>query len=396
MNQFGEFIRNLRLKCGFGLREAANMIGIQAPYLSRIEAGRDNPPSLNIIKQMAKIYNTDLEIIIDQAKDRAAEVYGEEVVDNPALYGLFKLARQMDEETLIDAIKKVCKESNIDPNKFLDEIQKRKKDMSGPQFSRRQRQDESLFPVDIRPRFLSKRDIALMACKILERFYKSKENYEPPTPIEKIAEQIEGIRLRMDLKLENFRNGKPWQLGLSNWSPEGYREIHINNSLLTDKPTDERRLRFTVAHELFHCIEHLKLMTEKDRQVSAFSRLLLEAPIKINEGKELERNAYVEQWVSAPNKPRMLRTNDDWREWQSDYFAACILMPEWSVRKEFQKRTGVKEVIVEESALRRTADQIARDEICPNGVFEKTLYQLYDVSVRAMAIRLMVLQLVRS
>ena len=236
-----------------------------------------------------------------------------------------------------------------------------------------------------------------MAYQLLEKYFKSRTAYKPPTPIEQIAERQNGIRLRMDLPLENFKSGKPWQLGMSNWSPEGFREIHINPTLASNRKTDLRRLRFTVAHELLHCTEHLPLMNKESRLLSAFSRMLLEVESETQETAEIsEKNIYVEQWLTASNKPRVLKTDEDWREWQADYFAACILMPEWSVKEEFEKRMGKKEIIVAEELVRNTADQIAREDILPNGIFEKTLYQLYDVSVRAMAIRLMSLNLIRS
>jgi len=395
MNNFGDFIRNLRVSRNLGLREAAKLIGIQPPYLSRIEAGRDKPPSLDVIHEMAKIYNVNPDSIIDHAKERAAKAYGDEVMNNAALHVLFKAVRQLDENDLIEVIRKVCEETGDDPEKFLVEIQKRKDATSGPQLSRLTKEQDWLFSAEIRPRFLSKKIIAQIAYKILAENGMSGEDYKAPTPIERIAEQQKGIRLRMDLKLENFKNGKPRQLGMSNWSPEGYREIHINNSLDTDNVTDIRRLRFTVAHELFHCEEHLPLMNQSGRRLSALHRTLLELEEKIDNDQS-KKSVYVEQWTAASNRPRVLRTDEDWREWQADYFAACILMPEWSVKQEFEKRIGEKNICVEDTFIRTTADQIARETLFPNGIFERTLYQLYDVSVRAMAIRLMDLGLVSS
>jgi transcriptional regulator with XRE-family HTH domain/Zn-dependent peptidase ImmA (M78 family) len=398
MSNFGEFIHNLRLGHNLGLREAAILIGIKAPYLSRIEAGRDNPPSIDVIQKMAKAYKVDAEYIIDQAKDRAAKVYGEEMMDNPALYALFKTMRQWDESDVLDVLRKVYDGDNEEDRaklaKIMQEMQKKKDEGAGPQLSRLTKEQEWLFSAAIRPRFLSKKVISQMADKILQEHNIFGANYKAPTPIELITEKQKGIRLRMDLPLENFRNGKPRQLGRSNWSVDGHREIHINDALATDNATDIRRLRFTVGHELFHCIEHLPLMTKRGPQVNALHRELLE--LDKDQNHKVYENVYVSQWVNASDKPRILSTDDHWREWQADYFAACILMPEWSVKEEFEKRIGVKSVCVKASLVRPTADQIVRETVFPDGVFEKTLYQLYDVSVRAMEIRLLDLKLVHS
>ena len=53
---FGRLIKELRLKnTNYSLRKLAEIIGISPPYLSRLEAEKDPPPSEEIIIKLAKI-----------------------------------------------------------------------------------------------------------------------------------------------------------------------------------------------------------------------------------------------------------------------------------------------------------------------------------------------------
>jgi HTH-type transcriptional regulator, competence development regulator len=63
MTKFGETIRQLREAQGLGLREVATMVGISPAYLSRIERGKENPPSPEIIKALAKILAADPDVL---------------------------------------------------------------------------------------------------------------------------------------------------------------------------------------------------------------------------------------------------------------------------------------------------------------------------------------------
>lgn len=52
---FGKALRKLRKEQGIGLRMAAEQLGISAPYLSRIEQGKEHPPKPKIIKKITAL-----------------------------------------------------------------------------------------------------------------------------------------------------------------------------------------------------------------------------------------------------------------------------------------------------------------------------------------------------
>ncbi len=74
MNKFGDTIRELRTAQDFGLRETAGKIGISPAYLSRIERGKENPPSPEIIKKLAKILAADPDALFRHSSSTDPEV----------------------------------------------------------------------------------------------------------------------------------------------------------------------------------------------------------------------------------------------------------------------------------------------------------------------------------
>jgi transcriptional regulator with XRE-family HTH domain len=63
MSDFGETLRQLRVAQGLGLRETAGQVGISPAYLSRIERGKEHPPSPEIIKDLARVLATDPDVL---------------------------------------------------------------------------------------------------------------------------------------------------------------------------------------------------------------------------------------------------------------------------------------------------------------------------------------------
>lgn len=391
MKNFADYIRNLRLtKKNLSLRSAAEKIGIASPYLSRIEAGIEKPPSQDVLRKMAEVYEVDFKDLIEKAANRAKEVYGDLVVSSPALNVFFKMVRDFSEEELLEAIKAICEKNKVDPQAFLDEVQKRKATLP-----RLRKVNEGMFAADIAPRYLSKKMVEDLAYRFLEKHGLTRTTYTPSTPIELLAEKEDGVRILIDDKLKMFQSGEPMELGMSHWSAyhNNVREIHVNYALEQGPHANIHRLRFTVAHELFHCVEHLKLMDTKERVLNALGRTMF---LEKEDLVQSKKASAIDRWAAAPNRPKMLSTNEDWREWQADYFSACVLMPAWSLQKEFGRRFG-REIVVDKAGdLRKIAYEVAKANVCGTGVFEKALCQLYDVSAQAMAIRLMSIGLVHT
>lgn len=125
----------------------------------------------------------------------------------------------------------------------------------------------------------------------------------PPIPVEDIIERHFGLRLGFeDLERTLGREGV---LGAT-FVKE--RRIVIHRGLLDGQP--EGRMLFTCAHELGHWVLHRKFVDEAER--------------------------------NGPCRPIICRTADARKpvEWQADYFAACLLMPEAAVRKAFFQVCG--------------------------------------------------------
>jgi len=130
----------------------------------------------------------------------------------------------------------------------------------------------------------------------------------PPIPVEMIAEQSLGLQLSYD----DLRA----RLGMDDVLGATYvrlKRICIDESLLDD----EVRLNFTCSHEIGHWVLHRNLITFGTRSKGSGETIFC-------------------------------RTKDAFRpiEWQSDYFAACLLMPETAVVDAWNKTFGPRPLIL--------------------------------------------------
>jgi hypothetical protein len=123
----------------------------------------------------------------------------------------------------------------------------------------------------------------------------------PPIPVEDIIEKFLGLRLSFE-DLEKI-------LGLKDVLGATYvdaRQICINERLL--EQSSEGRLIFTCAHEIGHWVLHRQYAEVQTRQASNHEVIVCRT-----------RNA----------RERI--------EWQADYFAGCLLVPQREVVNAFQK-----------------------------------------------------------
>jgi Zn-dependent peptidase ImmA (M78 family) len=129
---------------------------------------------------------------------------------------------------------------------------------------------------------------------------------EPPIPVEDIIER--GLNLKLGFIDFEDKTGPADILGATYVKK---RLVCFNKKLLQNK--FEGRLNFTWAHEAGHWVLHRQLVVPETRKESAQGTILC-------------------------------RTRDSKRpiEWQADYFASCLLMPEKWVQDAFRKVYGLR------------------------------------------------------
>ena len=160
--------------------------------------------------------------------------------------------------------------------------------------------------------WISKEKIALKATELINGFQAlAKYDVKPPIPVEDIIERYLGLRLLYNDLTRVF--GKE-VLGAVYVEAKA---ICINERLF--ESSSEGRLVFTIAHEVGHWVLH---------------RQYIEAQKKDNSKQVI---------VSKKGNSK------DTIEWQADYFASCLLMPEKEIREAFDKVCAPEPLIVKSS-----------------------------------------------
>jgi HTH-type transcriptional regulator, competence development regulator len=95
MSKFGEIIRELRVAQNLELRETAHLVGIAPVFLSRIERGKEAPPSEAVVRALAKLLATDADVLLRlcPAPDTQVAVL---LQQHPNLLGVFQLLLDRD------------------------------------------------------------------------------------------------------------------------------------------------------------------------------------------------------------------------------------------------------------------------------------------------------------
>jgi Zn-dependent peptidase ImmA (M78 family) len=158
---------------------------------------------------------------------------------------------------------------------------------------------------------MGKERIADVTKKVISA-YQAKVGYlvEPPVPVEDIIERL----LNVKLDYMDFEE----MLGITGVLGATYihkRLICINEKLLNDK--SEGRLAFTCSHEIGHWVLHRKFVHTTGKSVKDKDTIICRS-----------KNAKLPV------------------EWQADYFASCLLMPEEYVKSAYYRTYGPKPLVL--------------------------------------------------
>jgi Zn-dependent peptidase ImmA (M78 family)/transcriptional regulator with XRE-family HTH domain len=389
---FGEFAHRLRVKKGLGLRQAAREMGVSPAYLSQVERNKDFP-SQRLLVSMSQLYEQPLDTLL-AAAERAGVRHRERRTPTTTrsiddLRALYRLGAMFTTEEVEGMVRHMLQQHGMTEEQIELQLSKFRADL--PRI--RKSGGDGLFASDIKPRFLSKSGVAEIAYRILSSNGLDPSRYSPPTPIETLIENEEGISYLIDDLPSS--DGDPIVLGRSRWVDD-VREITINADLAgSTRECDGHRFRFTLGHEFFHALEHLPLAAASSGHLR---RTTLEIGFVDRATPRARSTAEraVRRWATAEHS-RGLVSCEDWREWQANVFASAILMPEWSIKDNFKDRFGGECALVPDGEnCRDIALNLAGEVLFTGKIYAQSLAQQFEVSRQAMAIRLLDLGLVRE
>ena len=82
MSMFGEQIRKLRKESRLTLEQVARKVGTHKGYVSGIETGKVRPPSVKLIRKLAKIFGQDEKKLVRMAwVDKAPPLIRDEALE---------------------------------------------------------------------------------------------------------------------------------------------------------------------------------------------------------------------------------------------------------------------------------------------------------------------------
>jgi len=167
--------------------------------------------------------------------------------------------------------------------------------------------------------WMSRKEIGRKAAQVLkESAHALGLEVAPPVPIEAIIEQVFGLHLLVE-DLSALYAGFGWADDMLGATILSKRQILVHDKLLSD-PREHGRYHFTCAHELGHWVLH---------------RPLFEAGEAAADTPEEDRDILCR---TSLNRQR--------GEWQADYMAACLLMPETHTREAFHAAVSRKPLLL--------------------------------------------------
>ncbi len=167
--------------------------------------------------------------------------------------------------------------------------------------------------------YMSRKQIGRKAAQVLkEASHELGLEILPPVPIEAIIEQVFGLHLLVE-NLSEIYAGFDWAEELLGATILSKKQVLIHEKLLAD-PKEHGRYHFTCAHELGHWVLHRPLFQAAEEQ-----------------GEDVEQ----ERDILCRTSFKRQRG-----EWQADYMAACLLMPEAHTREAFHTAVSDKPLIL--------------------------------------------------
>ena len=183
----------------------------------------------------------------------------------------------------------------------------------------------------------------------------------PPIPVEDVIERYLDLRIGfMDFKKTYGFHGVLGAIYVKD------RLIYADNALLADH--SEGRLNFTFAHEAGHWVLHRKFVTHA-------------------EDSRAERTEIICRKKDA-KKPA---------EWQADFFAACLLMPEKWIKSAFEKSMGARPLLLHNEQRSLSGFLYIEPFVCNWPIIARSIQNtggFSNVSKQAIIIRLQELGLV--
>ena len=161
--------------------------------------------------------------------------------------------------------------------------------------------------------WISKETISEKATELIDGFQAlAKYEVKPPIPVEDIIERYLGLKLLYNDLTRVFGREVLGAVYVES------KTICINERLF--ESSSEGRLVFTIAHEVGHWVLHRQYVTEQSKA-----------------------------GINSPAIVCRPRNAKEPIEWQADYFASCLLMPEKEIREAFEEVCASEPLVVKNS-----------------------------------------------
>lgn len=112
MNEFGEALKEARLKAKKTLRETGAHVGLSIGYMSDIEQGRKAAPDLETVRKLQeylRVGGDALVVLASESRTKRPTEMVQHIQSRPMLSQLFMRARNLSDEQLADLIEKASK-----------------------------------------------------------------------------------------------------------------------------------------------------------------------------------------------------------------------------------------------------------------------------------------------